>query len=805
VKQINRAAVIGAGTMGAAIAAHLANAGRSVLLLDALPTALTPAEEARGLSLKHPQVRNRLAVAGLERVRTASPPALFSASVAHQITTGNVEDDLGRVADADWIVEAVTERLDVKRSLFAKIEAVRRPGAIVSSNTSGLPIGQIAEGRSDEFRAHFLGTHFFNPPRQMKLLEVTPIPETSREVLDTIVRIGERDLGKGVVICKDTPNFIGNRIFTFDLTFALAYALDHGYTVEEVDLLTGPLIGRPRTATFRLLDLVGIDVMGLVSQNLLPRIESDESRDLLEHPATARLIQAMVERGWLGNKSGTGFYKQTRTAQGRAFWPLDLVTLEHRPPRAPAFESLVAFEKERDLAARLRALIAAPDRAGEYVRAILGNMLGYTSRRLPEIADDVKSVDDAMRWGFSHALGPFEVWDVLGVEVGQKLAAAAGVPGGGAAAWVDAMRHTGRSSFYASERGEQTYWNVARGTLEKAPPNPDVISLSGAGRRVVTENESATLHYLGNGVAALELHTKLNILDEKSVEFIQESLVRVSEGFDALVVTGRGENFCAGANVRMIASLVQSGESAAIDRATRSMQDAFMALRYSARPVVVVPFGWALGGGCELMMAGARVVAAAETYAGQVEVGIGWMPGAGGCKELLRRVVSPAARAPHADVMPALERVFDLVAQGKVSTSALEAQEWGFLAPTDRIVMNRDHLLAAAKGEARALAADYHPPAERGRIVYAAGRDALAALRIKIYSYHEAAYATDHDVEIANRIAYVLCGGDLSEPQWVDEQYILDLERAAIAELSQMPKTQERIRYFLETGKTLRN
>jgi 3-hydroxyacyl-CoA dehydrogenase len=804
VKQINRAAVIGAGTMGAAIAAHLANAGRSVLLLDAVPTALRPAEEARGLSLKHPQVRNRLAIAGLERVRAASPPALFSASVAARITPGNVDDDLARIADVDWIVEAVTERLDVKQSLFAKIEALRRPGTIVSSNTSGLPIGQIADGRSDEFRAHFLGTHFFNPPRQMKLLEVTPIPETGREVLETIVRIGERDLGKGVVICKDTPNFIGNRVFTFDLTFALAYALDHGYTIEEVDLLTGPLIGRPRTATFRLLDLVGIDVMGLVSQNLLPRIESDESRDLLKHPATARLIQTMVERGWLGNKSGTGFYKQTRTAQGRAFWPLDLATLEHRPPRVPAFESLAAIEKERDLAVRLRALIAATDRAGDYVRAILGNMLGYTSRRLPEIADDVKSVDDAMHWGFSHALGPFELWDVLGVEAGQRLAAAPGVPGGGAAAWVETMRATGRSRFYVTDGGDQTYWNVARGAPEKARPIPDVLTLSSVGGRVVTKNDSATLHDLGDGVAALELHTKLNILDEKSVELIQESLVQVGERFDALVVTGHGENFCAGANVRMIASLVQSGDSAAIDRATKGMQDAFMALRYSAQPVVVAPFGWTLGGGCELMLAGSRVVAAAETYAGQVEVGIGWIPGAGGCKELLRRVVSPAARVPHADVMPALERVFDLVAQGKVSGSGLEAQEWGFLAPTDRIVMNRDHLLVAAKSEARTLAADYNAP-ERGRIVYAAGRDALAALRIKIYSYHEAAFATDHDVEIAKRIAYVLCGGDLSEPQWVDEQYILDLERAAIAELSQLPKTQERIRYFLETGKTLRN
>jgi 3-hydroxyacyl-CoA dehydrogenase len=804
VRQINSGAVIGAGTMGAAIAAHLANAGRSVLLLDAVPTSLTPAEQARGLSVKHPQVRNRLALAGLDRVQRASPPALFSPAVAQRIAVGNVDDDLGKLAEVDWIVEAVTERLDVKQSLLAKVEAVRRPGTIVTSNTSGLPIGQIAEGRSADFRAHFLGTHFFNPPRHMKLLEVTPTPDSRPDVLETIVRIAERDLGKGVVICKDTPNFIGNRIFTFDLTFSLAYALDHDYTVEEVDLLTGPLIGRPRTATFRLLDLVGIDVMGLVSQNLLPRIQTDESRDLLTHPATGRLIQTMVERQWLGNKTGVGFYKQERTAQGRAFWPLDLQTLEHRPPRLPSFESVAAIEKERDLATRLRALIAAPDRAGEYVRAIVGNLLGYSSRRLPEIADEVKSVDDAMRWGFSHALGPFELWDALGVAEGQQLAAAPGLSGD-AASWVQAMLGTGRSRFYQKVAGDQTYWNIARGAPESVRVSPDVLTLPSDRAKTIVENASASLRDLGDGVAALELHTKLNVLDAQSVELIQVSLAKVEEGFAALVITGRGEHFCAGADVRMIAGLVQSGDTAAIDRATKALQDAFMALRHGPRPVVVAPFGWTLGGGCELAMAGAKIVAAGETYAGQVEVGIGWIPGAGGCKELLRRVVAPAARLPHAGALPTLERVFDLITQGKVSGSALEAQEWGILQPTDRIVMNRDHLLAAAKQEALGLAADYHPPAVSGRTIYAAGRDALAALRIKIYSYHEAAYASDHDVELAKRVAFVLCGGELSEPQWVDEQYILDLERAAIAELSQMPKTQERIRYFLETGKTLRN
>jgi 3-hydroxyacyl-CoA dehydrogenase len=640
----------------------------------------------------------------------------------------------------------------------------------------------------------------------MKLLEVTPIPETDPDVLETIVRIGEHDLGKGVVVCKDTPNFIGNRIFTFDLTFALAYALDHGYTVEEVDLLTGPLIGRPRTATFRLLDLVGIDVMGLVSQNLTPRIPNDESRDLLGHPGTSRLIAAMLERGWLGNKSGIGFYKPVRTPQGRAFWPLDLSTFEHVPPRPPTFSSLAAIEKERDLGARLRSLVALQDRAGAYVRAIIGNLLGYASRRLPEIADDVRPVDDAMRWGFSHELGPFELWDALGVPLGLELAKAPDVPDGGAAAWVSAMLGSGRSHFYVIDNGAVTSWDVARAAPLRQAPNPDRLRIGTATSSggTVLENSAASLVDLGDGVAALELHAKLNTLDERSIDLLVRSLQKVQEGFAALVVTGRGEHFSAGANVGMIADLVRLGDLGAIDATSRAMQDVFMALRFSPRPVVVTPFGWTLGGACELMLSGARIVAAAETYAGQTEVGIGWIPGAGGCKELLRRIVSPAARAPHADVMPALERVFDLVAQGKVSNSALEAQEWSFLTDADRIVMNRDDLLATAKREALALASDYRPP-ERGKSVYAAGRDALAALRIRIYSYHEAGYATDHDVEIASRIAFVLCGGDLSEPQWVDEQYILNLERAAIRELSQLPKTQERIRHFMDTGKTVRN
>jgi len=623
-QQITRAAVIGAGTMGAAIAAHLANAGRPVLLLDALVDQLTPAEATRGLTLQSPAIRDRLALAGLERVRNARPPALFTPETARLISCGNVEDDLGQLAEVDWIVEAVTERLEVKRPLLAKIDAARRAGSIVSSNTSGLPIGQLAEGRSDDFRAHFLGAHFFNPPRQMKLLEVTPTAATLPAVVETICRLGERDLGKGVVVCKDTPNFIGNRIFTFDLVFAIVYALEHDFSVEEVDLLTGPLIGRPRTATFRLLDLVGIDVMAMVGENLYPNIPADESRELLRSPRLLGLLKTMRERGWLGNKAGIGFYREVRDANGRAFWPLDLNTLEHRPPQTPSLESVAGIQKERDLASRLRRLVGLEDRAGQFSRAVLANLLGYASRRLPEIADDVRLIDSAMRWGFNHQLGPFEIWDALGLADGRRLVQ--GYDAHGVAPWVEELAAASPAHRFSATSARA----VAASSV------PSLADRKAAGG-VVVENESASLVDLGGGVAAFEIHTKMNTLDDRVDEMVHRALERVRADFRGLVVTGAGAHFSAGANLAYIAGLIQAGQWAAVDRTIQGLQDAFMALRFSPFPVVVAPFGWTLGGGAELAMAGDRIVAAAETYVGQVEVGVGLVPAGGGFKELLPR------------------------------------------------------------------------------------------------------------------------------------------------------------------------
>lgn len=817
-QQITRAAVIGAGTMGAAIAAHLANAGRPVLLLDARADQATPDEAARGLTANDSPVRDRLAFVGLARVRAARPPALFTAATADLITCGNVEDDLDKLGTVDWIIEAITERLEVKRPLLAKIDAARRPGSIVSSNTSGLPISQLAEGRSDDFRAHFLGAHFFNPPRQMKLLEVTPIASTLPEVVETIWQIGERDLGKGVVVCKDTPNFISNRILTFDAMFAIDYALQHGYTIEEVDLLTGPLIGRPRTATFRLFDLIGIDVMAMVGENLYPNIPTDESRELFRSPRLTNLFKTLRERGWLGNKTGAGFYRDVREANSRAFWPLDLNTFEHRPSRPPDFASLTEIQKERDLSKRLRALIGLNDRAGQYVRALLAHLLGYSSRRVPEIADDVRSVDRAVRWGLNHSLGPFEVWDALGLAEGRRLARENDEHG--VAAWVDAMLADGQTGFYGTGRepaperrrskgatrpAGPTYWNAARAVAVPAEDSPEILSLADrkASVGVIAENSGASLVDLGDGVAALELHTKMNTLDDRIVEMVHQALARVQQDFRGMVVTGAGAHFSAGANLANIGGLIQASRWDGIDRTIKGLQDALMALRFSPRPVVVAPFGWTLGGGAELAMAGARIVAAAETYLGQVEVGVGLIPAGGGCKELLRRVVSPAASAEPTVPRAALQRVFELIARGKVANSAAEGREWGFLAPTDRIVMNADHVFAAAKREVIALADQAYQPPPRGNTIYAAGRDALAALQSEGPAQHEASNASEYDAFLANHFARVLCGGDSAGPRWVSEQEILDLERSTFVELCRQPRTQERIRHFLETGKPL--
>ncbi len=803
--RIRRAAVLGAGTMGAAIAAHLANAGIPVLLLDIVPRELTEEEKKRGLTLQDREVRNRIARQGLERALKARPAAFFTPERAELVEVGNVEDDLPRIAEVDWVIEAVIERLDIKRQVMARVEALRGPHTIVSTNTSGIPLAQIAEGRSPEFQKHFLGTHFFNPPRYLKLVELIPGPGTDPELLKFMHQFLERDLGKRVVPAKDTPNFIANRLFSVHASFTMAYALEHGYTVEEVDALTGPLIGRPKTATFRLNDLVGIDVMDHVGRNLYAAIPHDEMRDWLVHPKLVRILETLLERKWLGNKAGVGFYKKVQEGGKKEYWALDLETLEHRPPQKPRFDSVKEAKGIEDLGERLRFLVAQEDRAGTFVRAVLYNLLSYAALRIPEIADTPLEVDRAIRWGFAHEMGPFEVWDALGVAETVERMEKEGFP---VAGWVKEMLAAGHTTFYRRENGRVTaVYKPEAKEYVPVPEEPRYISIAErkAAGKVLEENAGASLIDLGDGVLLLEFHTKMNALDEDIFRMWERALDRLeAEDWVGMVIGNQGPHFCAGANIFVIAAAAQAKAFDQIDQAVRLMQRVVMRTRYSPKPVVAAPFGMVLGGGAEVAMSAARIVASAETYMGLVEVGVGLIPAGGGIKEMLRRVLNPVMETRNADVLPVLQRLFETIGMAKVSASAEEARKLGFLTAADRIVMNPDALLYEAKVEVLRLAEDGYRPPLKAKI-YAAGRDAFAALKVGLFQMVEARQISEHDAKIGEKLAYALCGGDLSQPAWVPEEHILDLEREGFLSLCGEEKTLQRLWHMLQTGKPLRN
>ncbi len=807
--RIRRAAVIGAGTMGSAIAAHLANVGIPVDLLDIVPRELTPEEAAQGLTLEDPRVRNRIVQKGWEAACNARPAALYTPEKANLVRLGNLEDNFDWLSEADWICEAIIENLAIKQGLMARIEAVRKPTAIVATNTSGLLIREIAAGRSKEFCQHFLGMHFFNPPRYLKLLEIIPHPDTLPEVVEAMTRFGEDELGKGVVICKDTPNFIANRMLSISGAYELGYAIRNGYTVEEVDALLGPLVGRPKTAVFRLLDLIGLDVMAHVNTNLYEALAEDESRDLLKDPQVVGLIETMVKNGWLGNKAGQGFYKRVEKDGEREFWPLDLRTLEYVPPTKVRFESVGQYRKVEPTGARLKAMVEATDRAGQFIRDTLYHRLAYASRRIPEIADNILAIDRAIKWGFAHEMGPFEEWDAIGVAESVEKMEAAGFR---VADWVKEMLTLGCPTFYQYQDGIAVgYYDLFAKRylpIEEHPRKISVNLLISQGR-VVESNEDAAIIDLGDGIALLEWHTKANTLTPGVVQMGYRAIERLHSDFDGLVIGHQGDLFSGGANLDMMAIQQQAAArgitpAQLVDELAHQMQQMMLGMRYAPKPVVTAPFDRALGGGAELAMCGDRIVAHAELYIGLVEVGVGLIPASGGCKEMLRRVVNPVMRTPNADPLPPLARVFETIGLAKFSTSAEEARQLGFLSPCDRIVVNRDYLLSEAKREALHLyQSGYRPPMPEK--IYAAGRDALAALQTQLFMMKDAGYATEHDVLIGNKLAWVLCGGDLSEPTWVDEQYILNLEREAFVSLIQEPKTIERILHMLNTGRPLRN
>lgn len=804
--RINKAVVIGSGTMGAAIAAHLANAGVRVTLLDIVPRELTEKEEKAGLTLKDKQVRNRIVQAGFDAALKSRPASFFSPNVANMVTLGNLEDDFEVVGEADWIIEAIIENLAIKRSLFERVDKVRKAKAIVSTNTSGIPVNSMTEGMSEEFKQHFLGAHFFNPPRYLKLLEVIPAKETLPQVVDFISKFCEFRLGKGIVVCKDTPNFIGNRVFSVAGAFTMKYVLENGYTVPEVDSITGPLLGRPKTATFRLLDLVGLDVLDHVTGNLAELIPDDAAAQaVLTDEASANLTKAMLDNKWLGNKTKVGYYKQVFVEGKKEFWVLNLETMEHEPAGdKPRFDSVGKVRGIEDVGKRIGALIQEEDRAAELARAVMFQLFSYSSAVIPEIADLPSSIDNALKWGFMHEAGPFEIWDAIGVaETSEKMKAAGFTPAG----WVDEMLAAGFETFYKYE-GELIVgvYNPAEQSYHIFEQIPGIVNLPKlhAENKVVSKNDSASLIDLGDGVVCVEFHSKMNTFDTEIGAMINEALDRAETEFNAIVIGNQGEHFSAGANLFLIAMYSQQEQWDDLEAVVKGLQDMNMRLRYSSVPVVIAPFGYTLGGGAEVMMHASRIVSSGFLVTGLVEVGMGLLPAGGGTKEMIRRVLNPAMHTENADPMPFLQQLFMQIGTAKIATSPVEAMEFGMLTAPDRIVMNDDYLLMEAKREARHMAdAGYIPPYKEK--VYAAGRDVLSTLRVGVYMFEEGKYISEHDALIGKKVAYVLTGGNISQPAWVDEQYILDLERENFMSLCGEKKTQERIWHFLQNGKPLRN
>ena len=804
--KINKAVVIGAGTMGGAIAAHLANAGVEVTLLDIVPTELTIKEEQVGLTLDDPVVRNRIVQEGLDRTLKSRPASFFSKDFASLVSVGNLEDDFEVIAEADWVIEVIIENLGIKRQLMEQIDAVRSQFSIVSTNTSGIPVASISEGFSESFRQHFLGTHFFNPPRYLKLLEIIPTPDTLPEVMEFISGFGELRLGKGIVPAKDTPNFIANRLFAGSAAFAIDYIIRNEYSIPEVDVITGPPIGNPKTATFRLFDLIGLDVWQHVGRNLLPAIPHDELATLyMKSELVLNLIDTMVENSWLGNKTKQGFYKQVRTEEGKKeFWSLNLQTMEYDEPSKPRFESIGKVKDEQDLGERLKTLISAEDRAGQLVRVLTFQSLAYASERIPEIADTPKPIDDAMRWGFGRQAGPFETWDMLGVAGTARAMKEDGFP---PAPWVEKMLSSGKETFYKYENEIRVgVYNPSKGDYEliERPSSLVVLKEQKAAGKVIKKNPGASLIDIGDGVACVEFHTKMNTLDVDIFNMLQEGLDRTGQDFEGLVIGNEADNFSAGANLFLVVMAAQNKDWEQLDGVVKNMQDILMQIRYFPKPVVVAPLGLALGGGAELIMSASRVVASAELYTGLVEIGAGVIPAGSGTKEMLRRILNPPMRTDDVQPLPFLQRLFQQIGLAKVATSAEEARDLGILNPCDRVVMNRDLLLTEAKKEVLHMASNgYKPPLPEK--IYAVGRDALSAMKVGVYMMQQGGYITEHELVIASKLAHVLTGGNISQPTWVDEQYILDLEREAFLSLCGEDKTQQRMWNLLQTGKVLRN
>ena len=799
---IETVTVIGAGTMGAAIAGHLANAGLHVHLLDIVPTTLTAQETAAGLTLDHPTVRNRIVQAGFQRMVKARPANLFAPDVAERIHTGNLEDDLAAAVHAsDWIIEAIVEQLAPKQALMARLEALAPATAIISTNTSGIPIAQISEGRSPSFQARFLGTHFFNPPRYLPLLELIPTPATDPAITRRVRAFVEETLGKNVVVCHDTPNFIANRMVSYIMADLIAYAVDNGYTVEEVDALTGPLLGRPRSATFRLNDVVGIDVWAMIARNLHPLIAHDANRDALIAPSYLGVLQTLIDNGYLGSKSGQGFYQTQSAANGeKSFWSINLAaaragSIHYEPPQNPTWPEVEAVQRQ-PLAQRIRTLTAHPGRAGQLIWHTLSRTLAYAAARYPEIANSLVDIDRAMEWGFAWELGPFALWDALGVAETVTRLDQEGVT---VAPWVREMLAQGQTTFYRTQDNLRQVYQPESGSYIAIEQDPRIETIAAlkTSRPHLAENEAASLLDIGEGVLLLEFHSKMNALDQTLFPILERAIDALHGNAAGLVIANDGPHFSVGANLRAMLSNAESGNWEAIEQLIAQGQALLLALRAAPRPVIAAPFQRVLGGGAEVCLASHRVVTHAESNIGLVEFNVGLIPGWGGCKEMVRRHVSPDSP------LTSLRAIMTLLTQAKTSASAHEAKTMGLLSADDRVVMHRGHLIHAARQQLLELVEGFHTPPITNN-VYAAGAEALAALQSEIATQRAAGTFLEHDATIAMALAEVLCGGS-GAAGWRNEQSFLDLERHHFLQLIRTPATQARIQQILSGSKPLRN
>ncbi|MEP6946567.1 MAG: 3-hydroxyacyl-CoA dehydrogenase/enoyl-CoA hydratase family protein, partial [Acidobacteriota bacterium] len=795
---IAKAAVLGAGTMGAGIAAHLSNAGIPTLLLDIAPRELTPDEEKKGLTLESPAVRNRIVNSLFDAAKKLKPAPFMLGDNAKLITTGNFTDDLVKLKDCDFVIEAVVENLDIKHKLFAEVEKYRKPGSVIASNTSGIPIDSIAEPFSDDFKQHFVGIHFFNPPRYMKLVEVIPGTKTSGEIACAVSGFLDQRLGKGVVPAKDRPNFIANRIGVFGMMATIHEMIAGGWTPTEVDQMTGKAIGHASSATFRTSDLVGLDVTAHVTNNLYPAIPDDEDRDVFRLP---ELIETLLDKKLLGDKTKGGFFKISTDADGkRQILELDLATFEYKPQVKTRFPSIDAAKAIDDTAKRLKTLVWGDDRVGEFLWKTTSRISRYAANRIPEIADTIVEIDNAIKWGFGWTIGVFEAWDAIGVaeSVERMRKEGQAIP-----ANVERMLAAGVTSFYRNEGGHHSFYDLIAGEYKPMPARPGVLILKDIKERtgVIKTNPGASLIDIGDGVACLEFHSKMNSIGGDTVAMMNFALDEVERNFKGLVVGNQGGNFSAGANIMMLLLAAQEEEWDDINIMVRTLQNAVMRLRYSPKPVVTAPYGLTLGGGCEIAMHGNKTRAAAETYIGLVEVGVGVIPAGCGTKEMTMRAMDAAAKVPDADPLAFLKKTFELIGMGKVATSGPEARSWGYLRDSDAISMNGDRLIQDAKQEVLNLdAAGFVAPVERTDIMVL-GESAQALMKIALHMMKQGGFVSDHDVLIGRKLAKVMSGGDMNHTAFVSERYLLDLEREAFVSLCGERKTQDRIAAMLKTGK----